>query len=262
MSCLLLFLLSLQSFPSGPGAAGYACGTYAWSSDASSCLSSPAGLVRITNTQFSINSIASDIDNNNIFAATAFKLGGNHYGAAAGWARSESEPDTVQVALTTARTLKGDPIGFMEGVFGPSISIGGSLGLTLTDDETGNYSEMLSAGFGFQFSVFPTIAIGANVSNLRLAGDSLNERVIGYGFSTVFDRKFRGHFTVTNGKSALGFDLTINDWFSVRTGSDGSSWNTGVTFEHEWLKLDWAMILNDHDCMQVLGISVSPGGYL
>ena len=189
-------------------------------------------------------------------------LGGSHYGAAAGLLRSESEPDTVQVALIAARTLKGDPVGFMEGVFGPSISIGGSLGLTVTDDDAGNYSEMLFAGAGFQFSIFPTIAIGANVSNLRLAGDSLHERVIGYGLSTVFDRKFRGHFTVTNGKSALGFDLNVNDWFTVRTGSDGSSWDAGVSFKHEWLKLDWAVILNDHDCRQVLGITVSPGGYL
>ncbi len=202
------------------------------------------------------------MDNNNIFTVAAFELGGNHYGAAAGLLRSESAPDTVSVALIHARTLKGDPIGFMEGVFGPSISIGGALGLTVTDDETGNYSEMLSAGLGFQFSVFPTIAIGANVSNLRLTGDSLHERVIGYVFSTVFDRKFRGHFTVTNGKSALGFDLNISDWLTARTGSDGSSWNAGVSFEHEWLKLDWAVILNDHDCRQVLGISVSPGGYL
>ncbi len=189
-------------------------------------------------------------------------MSGHHFGAAAGLIRSEFEPDTVLVALIAAATLKGDPVGFMEGVFGPSISVGGALDLTVTDDDTGNSSEMLSAGFGFQFSVFPTIAIGANVSNLRLAGDSLQKRVIGYGFSTVFDRNFRGHFTVTNGKSALGFDLKINEWLTVRTGSDGSSWNSGVSFEHDWLKLEWAVILNDDDCRQVLGISVSPGGYL
>ncbi|NOQ21934.1 MAG: hypothetical protein GQ565_04700 [Candidatus Aegiribacteria sp.] len=259
---MLLFLLSLQSFPDGPGAAGCACGAYAWSNDASSCLSAPAGLVRITKTQFSVYSTASDLDNNNIFAAAAFELGSQHYGAAAGLIRSESEPDTVQVALVAARTLKGDPVGFMEGVFGPSISIGASLGFAITDEDSEDCSEMLSAGLGFQFSVFPTIAIGVNVSNLRLAGDRLHERVIGYGFSTAFDRRFRGHFSVTNGKSALGFDLAVNDWLTVRTGSDGSSWNTGVSLEHAWLKLDWAVILNDHDCRQVLGISVSPGGYL
>ena len=251
-----------MSFPDGPGATGCACGTYAWSNDASSCLTAPAGLVRITETQFSVYSTASNMENNNIFAVAAFELGGSHYGAAAGWTRSESEPDTVQAALIAARTIKGDPIGFMEGVFGPSISIGGSLGFTVTDCDSGDCSEMLTAGLGFQFSVFPTIALGMNVSNLRLYGDRLHERVIGYGFSTVFDKRFRGHFTVTNGNCALGFDLGINDWLTVRTGSDGSSWNTGVSFEHEWFKLDWAAILNDHDCRQVIGISVSPGGYL
>lgn len=242
--------------------AGCASGSYAWSDDASSCLTAPSGLVRITDTQFAVYSTASNIDNNNIFAAAAFKLNSHHYGAAAGWTRSESEPDTLQAVLLAARTIKGDPVGFMEGVFGPSISIGGSLGFAITDNDSGHSSEMLSGGLGFQFSVFPTIAIGANISNLKLYGESLHEKVIGYGLSTVFDRRFRGHFTVTNGKSTLGFDLGVNDWLTVRTGSDGSSWNTGVSFEHEWLKLDWAVILNDHDCRQVLGISVSPGGYL
>ncbi len=252
-----------MSFPDGPGPVGCACGPYAWSYNAPSCVTAPAGLVRITGTQFSVYSTASDIDNNNIFAAAVFELDSHQYGAAAGWTRSESEPDTLQAVLTTARTIKGDPVGFMEGVFGPSISIGGSLGFAITDNDSGHSSsEMLSAGLGFQFSVFPTIAIGLNVSNLRLYGEKLNERVIGYGISTVFDRRFRGHFSVTNGKSALGFDLGVNDWLTVRTGSDGSSWNTGLSIEHDWLTLDWAVILNDYDCRQVLGISVSPGGYL
>lgn len=262
IGCLLLFLLSLQSFPDGPGAAGCASSPYAWSDDASSCLIAPAGLVRIIETQFSVYSTASDMDNNNIFAAAVFKIGSRHYGAAAGWIRSESEPDTVQLSLSAARTIKGDPVGFMEGVFGPSISLGGSLGFAVTDDDSAQQREMLSADLGCQFSVFPTIALGVNVSNLRLYGDALRERIIGYGISTVFDRRFRGHFSVTEGKSALGFDLIINDWLTVRTGSDGTSWNAGASIEHEWLKMDWAVILNDHDCRQVLGISVSPGGYL
>jgi len=258
---LLLFLLSLQSFPDAPGTAGCACGPYAWSNDASSCLIAPAGLVRITGTQFSVYSTASNMENNNIFAAGVMELGSYNYGAAAGWIRSESKPDTLQAAVIAARTVRGDPVGFMEGVFGPSISIGGKLGLTVTDDDSVENGEMLSAGFGFQFSVFPTIAIGANVSDLRLYGDRLNDRVIGYGFSTVFDRRFRGHFSVTDGKSAVGFDLGVNDWLTVRTGTDGSSWNSGASIEHEWLRLDWAVLLNEHDCRQVIGISVSPGGY-
>jgi hypothetical protein len=201
------------------------------------------------------------MDNNNIFAAGVMELGSHNYGAAAGWIRSETNPDTLQAAVITARTIKGDPVGFMEGVFGPSISIGGKLGLTVTDDDSGHGGEMLSAGFGFQFSVFPTGAIGANVSDLRLCGDKLNDRVIGYGFSTVFDRRFRGHFSVTNGKSAVGFDLGVNDWLTVRTGTGGSSWNSGASIDFNWLRMEWAVLLNENDCRQVLGIFVSPGGY-
>jgi hypothetical protein len=259
---MFLLFLSLNSIPDGPAAGGCATSPYAWSNDASSCLLAPAGLVRLTAAQLSVFSTASDLDNNNIFAAAAFKLGSEHYGAAAGWIRSESRPDTLQATLAFARTLKGDPIGFMEGVFGPSISIGGSLGMTVTDSDSGENGKMLSADLGFQFSVFPTIAIGATVSNMRLYGDNLRDRVIGYGISTVFDKRFRGHFSVTAGRSALGFDLVINDWLTVRTGTGGSSWNAGATIEHGWLKLDWAMILNEFDCKQILGISVSPGGYL
>jgi len=202
------------------------------------------------------------MEDNNIFAAAVFSLDSHPYGAAAGWIRSESEPDTLSLTLNTARTIKGDPIGFMEGVFGPSISIGGSLGFTLTDADSGGSSEMLSADIGFQFSVFPTIAIGANVSNLRLYGDSIQDRIIGYGISTIFDKRFRGHFSVTDGRSALGFDLGVNDLITVRTGSDGKSWNAGASVEYEWFRMDWAVILNDYDCRQVLGISIYPGGCL
>lgn len=217
--------------------------------------------MRITGTQFSVYSTASNMENNNIFAAGVMELGSHNYGAAAGWIRSETNPDTLQAAVITARTIKGDPVGFMEGVFGPSISIGGKLSLTVTDNDSVRCSEMLSGSFGFQFSVFPTVAIGANVSDLRLCGDRLHDRVIGYGFSTVFDRRFRGHFSVTNGKSAVGFDLGVNDWLTVRTGTNGSSWNSGASIDFNWLRLDWAVLLNENDCRQVLGIFVSPGGY-
>ena len=250
----------MHSFPFGPVASGSGCGPYAWSDDASTCLIAPAGLDRITGTQFSINAAAAS-DNKRIFAAGVLELDSHNYGAAAGITRTLSGPDTLYAAITTARTLRGDPIGFMKGVFGPSISIGGTLGMSVTDNDSGEGKEMISAGLGFQFSVFPTIAIGANVSNLRLFGDRLYKRIIGYGFSTVFDRRFRGHFSVTDGKSAIGFDLGVNDWLTVRTGTDGSSWNAGVSIEHDWLRLNWAVLLNGQDCRQVFGISVSPGGY-
>lgn len=247
-------------FPRGPVEAGSASGPYAWSDDPASCLQAPAGLVRITGTGFTVYSGASDADNGSLVAAAAGMLGGGHYGAGAGWVRTETGPDTLMASLSAARTLKGDPIGFMEGVFGPSISVGGTLGFITTDDDGVNDDAMLSADLGFQFSVFPTVAIAAQISGIRLAGDSLRSMNVNYGFSTIFDRRFRGHFSVSRGNPAVGFELGVRDWLTVRSGSDGSSWNSGVSLEIDRFSLDWAVILDDTDCRQLLGITADFGG--
>lgn len=202
---------------------------------------------------------ASDEDNNGIYAVAATELGSIHCGAGLGWTRSGSDPDTLDASLSIAETLRGDPVGFMEGVFGPSISVGASLGLALTDET--EPLNMLSASLGLQFSVFPTVAIGVNVSNLRIFGDKLRDREIGYGISTVFHRGFRGHFSVTKCRPSFGFDLSVNDWLSVRTGSDGLSWNAGFSAYYRSFRVDWAVMLENHDNRQVLGISFSPGGF-
>lgn len=253
--CLLYVITAISP---GPRISGCACGSYAWSDDAASCLIAPAGLVRMTESEFSVYSSGSDLNNSGLFAAAAVKMESIFSGAGIGWIRSETESDTLDVMLSLAKTVRGDPVGFMEGVFGPSISLGASLGFTMTgdDNETEN---MLSASFGFQFSVFPTIAIGLDISSLRLYGDRLHDREIGYGFTTVLDREFRGHFSVTEGRPALGFDMDVNDWLSVRTGSDGSSWNSGVSFSYDIFRMDLAVLLGDGDCQQVLGLTISPG---
>lgn len=216
--------------------------------------------MRITGTGFTVYSGASDADNGNLVAAAAGRIGGGHYGAGAGWVRTGTGPDTLMASLSAAGTLKGDPIGFMEGVFGPSISVGATLGFITTDDDGTNDGAMLSADLGFQFSVFPTVAVAAQMSGIRLAGDSLRSRNLNYGFSTVFDRRFRGHLSVSQGNPAVGFDLGVRDWLTVRSGSDGSSWNSGVSLEIDRFRLDWAVILDDTDCRQLLGVSADFGG--
>ncbi len=247
-------------FPRGPEAVGSASGPYAWSDDPAGCLQAPAGLVRITGSMFTVYSGASDADNGSLVAAAGGMLGGGHYGAGAGWVRTDTGPDTLMASLSAATTLKGDPIGFMEGVFGPSISVGGTLGFISTDENDLNDGRMLSADVGFQFSLFPTVAIAAQMSGIRLAGDSLRSRNVNYGFSTVFDRRFRGHLSVSQGNPAVGFDLGVRDWLTVRSGSDGSSWNSGLSLEFYRFTLDWAVVLDDTDCRQLLGITAAFGG--
>ncbi len=177
----------------------------------------------------------------------------------AGWTRSAG-PDTLTAYVSSARTVKGDPIGFMEGVFGPSISVGGTLAFVSTTDDSTDSRSMLSSDVGFQFSVFPTVAIGLSVSGIRLLGDELVERHVNYGFTTVFDKRFRGHFSVTGGRAAVGFELGVRDWLTVRSGSDGSGWNSGLSFSFQPLSVDWAVRLTDTDCRQTLGVTLFTGG--
>lgn len=209
----------------------------------------------MTGRQISVYTSASDADNGSLIAAAAGRIGPGHYGAAAGWTRNESGPDTLAFSLGAARTLKGDPVGFMDGVFGPSISVGGSLDYFAVNEDTGGSSGMLCAQLGFQFSVFPTVAIGADMSGIRLAGDRLRERRVDYGFTTVFDKRFRGHFSVTDGDPSVGFELGVNDWLEVRSGSDGASWNSGASLSLGWFGIDWAVVIRDDDCRQVFGLT-------
>ncbi|MBN2608676.1 MAG: hypothetical protein JXA64_06135 [Candidatus Fermentibacteraceae bacterium] len=214
----------------------------------------------MTGKQLSVYTSASDPDNGTLVVAAAGMSGSRHYGVSAGWTGSEDAPDTLRAAISTARTIRGDPVGFMDGVFGPSISIGTSLGYISADDGSGGTSSMLSAELGFQFSVFPTVAIGADMSGIRLLGDRLGNRRVDYGFTTVFDKRFRGHFSVTDGNASVGFELGVKDWLTVRSGSDGSSWNSGATLQLGWFELEWAVALDDADCRQVFGMTFTREG--
>jgi hypothetical protein len=93
------------------------------------------------------------------------------------------------------------------------------------------------------------------MSGIRLAGDRIGERRIDYGFSTIFDKRFRGHFAVTDGRPAVGFELGVRDWLTVRAGSDGSSWNSGASVAAGPFTLDWAAVIGSQETVQLVGIS-------
>lgn len=187
--------------------------------------------------------------------AAAFSLGPVAFGAGGSWVRSDGS-DTLQVKVAVSRIIKGDPIGFMEGIFGPSISVGGTLGWSRSADG----ANCLAASMGFQFSVFPTVAIGADVSGLRLAGDPLVSRTIGYGATYIYDRGFRAHLSVRDRELAIGVELAVTDRVTVRTGSDGSSWDSGLTLGLGPVSLDYAVQLDRTVASHFAGITFRPGG--
>jgi hypothetical protein len=250
-------LLILLSAPPGPWSSGCAVFPYAWSDDALSCLAAPAGLVRIEDWQVQI---LGRLNGEGDFpavsgGAAAFPLGPVVLGAGGGWSGQDGT-DTLDLQVSAGATLRGDPIGFMEGVFGPSISVGSSLAWTGIRGGGG----CLSTSLGFQFSVFPTIAVGADASGLRLSGDRIVERVLGYGVSCIYDRSFRAHLSVRDGEPAIGAELEVTGSLTVRTGSDGGSWDAGLTARAGSFALDYALSLMDHGVTHRAGLSFVPGG--
>jgi len=252
---LLTALISM--LPPGPSSAGCAAFPYAWSNDPLSCLDAPAGLVRIETSQFQVmGRLDGDGSDPGISAgAAAFNLGSFAMGAGGSWVRT-GDSDTLLVKVAVSKVLKGDPIGFMEGIFGPSISAGGTLGWSRSADG----ANCLAASVGFQFSVFPTVAIGVDVSGLRLAGDPLVNRTIGYGVTYIYDRDFRAHLSVRDKALAIGAELAVTDHLTVRTGSAGGSWDTGLTIGLGSVSLDYAVRLDRTSASHFTGISFVPGG--
>jgi hypothetical protein len=251
-----LLLILLPAHPE-PWCSGCAVFPYAWSDDALSCLAAPAGLVRLDDWQVQLlGRLDGQGDSPGISGgAAAFPLGPVSLGAGGGWSGT-SDSDTLDFQVSAAGTVRGDPIGFMDGVFGPSISVGSSLSWTSAPGGQG----CLSTSLGFQFSVFPTIAVGADASGLRLAGDKVVGRTLGYGVTCIYDRSFRAHLSVREGEPAIGAELMVTEVLTVRTGSDGGSWDAGVTALIGDMAFDYALSLMDSGAVHWAGITFTPGG--
>jgi len=250
-------LLALLAAPPGAWSSGCAVQPYSWSDDALSCRIAPAGLVRLEGWRAGLSG---RLDGSGetpglSLGVAGFRAGRVVLGAGAGWSEAGGA-DTLDLGLAAAATLRGDPIGFMEGVFGPSISVGSSLAWTRTGEGEG----CLSASIGLQFSIFPTIAVGADCSGLRLAGDRLVERILGYGVTCVYDRSFRAHLSVRDGRPAVGGELAVTDRLTVRTGSDGSLWVAGLAVPVGDLEFAYSVSLSGSGAVHRAGLEFSPGG--
>ena len=259
LTCILL--LTSASYQPGPVAEGSACMPYAWSNDPSTSLFAPAGMVRLESTAYSLFGTinGSGADEGGYLAAAGVRLGDYVLGAGGGWVETDGS-ETLSVRICGARTVRGDPIGFMEGIFGPSISVGTSLEYTSAGGEGIATTGALSASAGMQFSIFPTIAVGVDVSGLRLAGEKIIERTIGYGVTSIFDSSFRAHLSVVDERTALGAELVVGEALTIRTGSDGDGWSSGMGLEYGRFQLDWAVTLSGDDVRHYAGLTFVPGG--
>jgi hypothetical protein len=158
--------------------------------------------------------------------------------------------------LSLAKVITGNPIGFMEGLFGPNISAGGYIEMVHTSGDSGGTS--LLGGGGLQFSVFPSSAVGVTGRNLLISGERTSEAEWEYGITHVFNRDIRGHLTLREGDVEVGADLVLMQDFRISTGTDGSSWSMGAGLETGRFILDYGLDIDRDGVAHTLSVTYSP----
>lgn len=228
----------------GPVQAGLGVFPVAWSNDPVSCMAAPAGMGRI---EFLEVVATAGITHNEPSGSVAavMPLGGSGFqlGTAAGW---DNNHRTGTAQLSVGYVVAGDPIGFMEGLFGPSITTGVSARY-LYADSTGDNSFDFDAGF--QFSLFPSFALG------MLFSDIINDRVLTAGFSHVFNKNLKAHTTFSDDNWQVGCELMVKRTLRVYTGTDGDDVNAGVRFSPGQWNYAYGAVLHKNSIEHRIGIS-------
>lgn len=151
-------------------------------------------------------------------AAGAIPLGRGFTLGAGGYWHGPGEAAALQ--FSACRVITGDPIGFMEGLYGPSITAGVSLRGQYAR-ENGEYSA--GADAGIQFSIFPSFALGVACTDLS------GELIFHTGFSHVFNRNLEVHLNYGDRIWQGGAELTVRPGMIIAAGTDGSSLSCGLS---------------------------------
>jgi hypothetical protein len=172
-------------------------------------------------------------------------------------AAGASGGDSLSVDAAVAMVVTGDPVGFMEGYFGPSICVGAGGCAELLPD-----GDELTASAGIQFSVFPTLAVGMTVASIPVstpAGSGIGARTE-WGASYIFSREFRVHVSSSPDGTAIGAELRPAEMLRVRTGTSGDDWRAGATLLAGRFSLDYGAAVSDSTVSHTVSIRVAIGG--
>ena len=188
-------------------------------------MSAPAGLGRLVSlTVEAAGDYRMEEGSAGIAAGMPLGTGGFSAGAGAGW-NGNSRQGIFQIS--GCYVVAGDPIGFMEGLFGPSITTGVSASVNYSDS-TGSAEAGVDAGF--QFSLFPSFALGMNWT------DVTGESVLRTGFSHVFNRNLIVHANYGDDTWQCGGELTVSSPLKIYAGTDGKTLNSGFSLRFsDWL---------------------------
>jgi len=248
-------LLLLAALVSDSRLDGLQAAPVSWGDDCLSLRSAPASLSRLEATRIGLYALSGN-DGSSFEGAAGLTLGAVRLGIDCG--SGSTGADTSFAAAGAAFVLTGDPRGFLEGFFGPSISIGG----VLETSWTGNGEPTTGASASVQFSVFPTFALGAALRDVCIEeadGRELDMRGE-YGATYIFNRDFRACMSYSEGRASVGCELAVSRPFAVRAGTDGEKWSAGTRVSWGDLTLDLAALFDDSTVSSSASILFDIGG--
>jgi hypothetical protein len=216
----------------------------AWSNDPMSSMAVPAGMSRIEFPEITATGGAcSGRPSGSVAAVLPLGHSGFHLGSAAGW---NAEEKSGAAQLSGSYIVAGDPIGFMEGLFGPSITTGVSARFQFADTTVENAFEFDG---GFQFSLFPSFAVG------MLYTDILGDRVLSTGFSQVFNRNLKAHAGYSNHRWQVGCELTVTRKLKLFSGVDGGNMHAGAVYSLQHWRFGYGAVLRENEIEHTFGVS-------
>lgn len=206
-------------------------------------MSAPAGLGRLGEPAFEAAWGTAD-NASSALAAASIPLGrGFTGGAGAGWNEAEG---TGMMQLSSCYVLTGDPIGFMEGLYGPSVTLGAAVSARYDPDAE---STDFVLDCGFQFSLFPSFALGVNCS------DAAGESVFRTGFSHVFNRSLLVHANYGDETWQGGGELTVKPFLKLLAGTDGDGFNGGMKYTIDRWTFSYGATFRETSIEHCLGLS-------
>jgi len=207
-------------------------------------MAAPAGMGRIEFLEVTaIGGVSGTEPSGCVAAVLPLGTSGFHLGSAAGW---DAEENTGTAQISGSYVVAGDPIGFMEGLFGPSITTGVSARYQFSDSTDGNTIDLDA---GIQFSLFPSFAVG------MLYTDVVNDRVLTTGFSQVFNRNFKAHAGYGNHSWQVGCELMVTRKFRVYSGVNSGSVHAGAGFSTRHWSFGYGAVLHENEVEHSFGVS-------
>jgi hypothetical protein len=241
---MLFVLLSMYIVSPSPSIMGRGVHPAAWGKGAMELTDAPAGLSRMEYPGLS-GWVRSPAGSSTEFTlAGGMPVPGGKF-SLGGLLSANSGFDQYTGVLGGSWVLTGDPIGFMEGLFGPSIVLGCAAGVT----DSGTGADMLASGSA-QFSLFPSFALGA--SSIWREGDS---PYVALGFSHVFNRAFTLNAGLSQGDPEVGGVLKISRHLSVSAGTGGDAWHSGLVLEVWAARMDLAVVFKENQASGGAGLT-------